>query len=365
MVKRYNWDFLWSKIELHTGLVFCVFWRHGNWTDTRNLCRFLVSGQIPGFWNPMVKWFNWDFLWSKIELHTGLDFCVHRTKLFTPGHVNQLTSSDCLRWDDCSLVGPCLIGDTGIEPTELDFWSTQDWVFVSTGEKIQMIPGFWNPMVKWFNWDFLWSKIDLHKGIEPVDLDFWSEKIPMIPSFWNPMVKWYNRDFLWSKIELHGPCLFGDTGIEPVGLDFWSEKIPIASFYCADSWFLESNGKMVQLGFSLIKNRAPQTKCHEYWFARNTKTRHHVRLEETNRTNPSCHGKHWTGKSVFSHRDKTHKADVCTNLRCSASSSNGGCGAKLVGPIRMSSKFPTLRDCLRELGWGSCLPQRKWCVDTA
>ncbi len=27
---------------------------------------------------------------------------------------------------------------------------------------------------------------------------------------------------------------------------------------CADSWFLESNGKMVHLGFSLIKNRAPQ-----------------------------------------------------------------------------------------------------------
>ncbi len=26
---------------------------------------------------------------------------------------------------------------------------------------------------------------------------------------------------------------------------------------CADSWFLESNGKMVHLGFSLIKNRAP------------------------------------------------------------------------------------------------------------
>jgi hypothetical protein len=24
---------------------------------------------------------------------------------------------------------------------------------------------------------------------------------------------------------------------------------------CADSWFLECNGKMVQLGFSLIKNR--------------------------------------------------------------------------------------------------------------
>ncbi len=26
---------------------------------------------------------------------------------------------------------------------------------------------------------------------------------------------------------------------------------------CADFWFLESNGKMVQLEFSLIKNRAP------------------------------------------------------------------------------------------------------------
>ena len=46
--------------------------------------------------------------------------------------------------------------------------------------------------------------------------------------------------------------------------------------------------------------------------------------------------------------DKTHKADVYANLRCSAASSHGGCGAKLVGPIRMSSKFPTLRDCLRE-----------------
>jgi hypothetical protein len=48
--------------------------------------------------------------------------------------------------------------------------------------------------------------------------------------------------------------------------------------------------------------------------------------------------------------DKTHKAGVYDNLRCSAASSHGGCGAKLVGPIRMSSKFPTLRDCLRELG---------------
>ncbi len=48
--------------------------------------------------------------------------------------------------------------------------------------------------------------------------------------------------------------------------------------------------------------------------------------------------------------DKTHKAGVYDNLRCSAVSSDGGCGAKLVGPIRMSSKFLTLRDCLREVG---------------
>ena len=32
--------------------------------------------------------------------------------------------------------------------------------------------------------------------------------------------------------------------------------------------------------------------------------------------------------------DKTHKAGVYANLRCSAASSHGGCGAKLVGPCR-------------------------------
>jgi hypothetical protein len=41
--------------------------------------------------------------------------------------------------------------------------------------------------------------------------------------------------------------------------------------------------------------------------------------------------------------DKIHKAGYHANLRCV-------CGAKQVGPIRMSSKFPTLSDCLRELG---------------
>ena len=48
--------------------------------------------------------------------------------------------------------------------------------------------------------------------------------------------------------------------------------------------------------------------------------------------------------------DKTHKAGVYANLRCSAASSHGGCGAKLVGPVRKSSTRPTFVDCLRELG---------------
>ena len=41
--------------------------------------------------------------------------------------------------------------------------------------------------------------------------------------------------------------------------------------------------------------------------------------------------------------DKTHKSDYHVNLRCD-------CGTKQVGPIHMSSKFPTLSDCLLEVG---------------
>ena len=59
---------------------------------------------------------------------------------------------------------------------------------------------------------------------------------------------------------------------------------------------------------------------------------------------------HVVSSVCFHAGDKTHKAGVYANLRCSAVSPYGGCGAKLVGPIRMSSKFPTLRDYLRELG---------------
>ena len=46
---------------------------------------------------------------------------------------------------------------------------------------------------------------------------------------------------------------------------------------------------------------------------------------------------------------KTHKAGVYANLRCCAASSYGGCGAKLVGPIRKSIERPTTVDCFREL----------------
>ena len=48
--------------------------------------------------------------------------------------------------------------------------------------------------------------------------------------------------------------------------------------------------------------------------------------------------------------DKTHKAGVYANLRCCAASPFGGCGAKLVGPIRKSIERPTNVDCFRELG---------------
>jgi hypothetical protein len=45
----------------------------------------------------------------------------------------------------------------------------------------------------------------------------------------------------------------------------------------------------------------------------------------------------------FHAADAKNKSGYHVNLRC-------GCGAKQVGPIRMSSKRPTSGDCLRELG---------------
>ena len=38
--------------------------------------------------------------------------------------------------------------------------------------------------------------------------------------------------------------------------------------------------------------------------------------------------------------DKTHKVGVYANLRCCAASPYGGCGAKLVGPIRKTIERP-------------------------
>ncbi len=48
--------------------------------------------------------------------------------------------------------------------------------------------------------------------------------------------------------------------------------------------------------------------------------------------------------------DKNQKTGVYVNLRCCVASSYGGCGAKLVGPIRKSIEHPTTVDYLRELG---------------
>ena len=48
------------------------------------------------------------------------------------------------------------------------------------------------------------------------------------------------------------------------------------------------------------------------------------------------------------------KADVRANLRCNVASSHGGCTdggctVKQVGPIRMSTKHPTMQDWVREV----------------
>ena len=55
-------------------------------------------------------------------------------------------------------------------------------------------------------------------------------------------------------------------------------------------------------------------------------------------------------------RDET---GIRANLRCNVVSSHGGCTdggctVKQLGPIRMSTKHPTMLDCLRELCINSC-----------
>ena len=58
----------------------------------------------------------------------------------------------------------------------------------------------------------------------------------------------------------------------------------------------------------------------------------------------------------------THEADVYVNLRCSVVSSHGDCGAHQQGSIRMSNKYPTVLDCLRELGQRILLKHCPTCV---
>jgi hypothetical protein len=136
-----------------------------------HLHHFTIGFQKPGicsdswFLESNGKMVKLGFSLIKNQAPHGLGFCAHRAILFTPGHAHQLTSSGWLRWDDCSLIEPCLFGDTGIE-LEL------------------------NP----------WSSI-----------------------------------FDQRKSQLHHFTI----GFQKPG-------------FCADSWFLKSNGKMVQLGFSLI-----------------------------------------------------------------------------------------------------------------
>jgi hypothetical protein len=59
-VKSHKDDHSWSENTNYTILPL----------DYRNQ----ESTQIPGFCNPMVKWYNWHFLWSKIEPHTDWTF---------------------------------------------------------------------------------------------------------------------------------------------------------------------------------------------------------------------------------------------------------------------------------------------------
>jgi hypothetical protein len=83
------------------------------------------------------------------------------------------------------------------------------------------------------------------------------------------IVLWLNRVYLetrelnpWSSIfDQRKSQLYHFTiGFQKPGIcaDSWflESNGKMVQLGCADSWFLESNGKMVQLGFSLIKNRA-------------------------------------------------------------------------------------------------------------
>jgi hypothetical protein len=100
-------------------------------------------------------------LWSEKNphgaAHTGLGFCFQRALLFTPGHAHQLTSSGWqVGWFLLWLI-PCLFGETGIEPAELDLWSERNPIvpvlpLIPETRNLQ-IPGFWTKG-KVVQWDF-------------------------------------------------------------------------------------------------------------------------------------------------------------------------------------------------------------------
>ncbi len=63
---------------------------------------------------------NQNTLWTG-RLKKPVPISIARAKLFTLGHAHQLTGVLTGRWDDLfSCLIPCLFGDTGIEPAELD-----------------------------------------------------------------------------------------------------------------------------------------------------------------------------------------------------------------------------------------------------
>ncbi len=72
------------------------------------------SAQIPGFCNPMVKWCNWDFLWSKIEPHTGLG-------LWPPGYTFYSRSCASTYWFWLAQVGWLFSGWT------VSIWRHGNW----------------------------------------------------------------------------------------------------------------------------------------------------------------------------------------------------------------------------------------------
>ncbi len=135
----------------------------------------------------------------------------------------------------------------------------------SRNQESVRIPGFWNPMVRWCNWDFLWSKIEPHtvRAFVPTGLYFLLPviliNIQVLTVSGGMIVLWLNRVYLETR------------GLNPRISIFDQRKSQLHHFTIGfqkpgiwtDSWFLESKGT-VQLGFSLI-NRKPTNHVVGVW----------------------------------------------------------------------------------------------------